>query len=147
MALSRVSRPREAEPTFPVADRPRRRRAGLLSPEDHATSDPELAALEEKSTDQLVVVTLESLQGYPIEDYGYQLGRNWGIGQKGKNNGVLLIVAPTERKVRIEVATAWSRTLTDALSSLIVQNAILPRFRAATFPAASRPASTTSRKC
>jgi uncharacterized protein len=92
-----------------------------------------LADLESKTTDQLVVVTLQSLQGTSIEDYGYQLGRAWGIGQKGKNNGVLLIVAPTERKVRIEVGYGLEGTLTDALTKIIIENTIIPRFRAADF--------------
>lgn len=91
------------------------------------------ADLEAKSTDQLVVVTLKSLQGTSIEDYGYQLGRKWQIGQKDKNNGVLLIVAPNDRKVRIEVGYGLEGTLTDAISSFIVQQAILPRFRSGDF--------------
>jgi uncharacterized protein len=79
-------------------------------------------------------VTLSSLRGTSIEDYGYQLGRAWQIGQKDKNNGVLLIVAPNERKVRIEVGYGLEGTLTDALTSFIIQNAILPRFKAGDFP-------------
>jgi uncharacterized protein len=100
---------------------------------DQATRDAltqKLADLETKTTDQLVVVTLKSLQGTSIEDFGYQLGRYWGIGQKGKNNGVLLIVAPNERKVRIEVGYGLEGTLTDALSNVIINGAIVPRFRA-----------------
>ena len=92
-----------------------------------------LAELEQKTTDQLVVVTLRSLQGTSIEDYGYQLGRRWQIGQKDKSNGVLLIVAPTERKVRIEVGYGLEGTLTDAISKLIIENSILPRFKVADF--------------
>lgn len=107
--------------------------AGLLDAQTEAQLTEQLAALEQKSTDQIVVVTLPSLQGYPIEDYGYQLGRHWGIGQKGKNNGALLIVAPNERKVRIEVGYGLEPHLTDAMSTLIVQNAILPRFRRGDF--------------
>ena len=79
-------------------------------------------------------MTLKSLQGTSIEDYGYQLGRAWGIGQKGKNNGALLIVAPNERKVRIEVGYGLEGALTDAVTRLIIENAILPRFRANDFP-------------
>jgi uncharacterized protein len=80
-----------------------------------------------------VVVTLKSLQDTAIEDYGYQLGRHWGIGQKEKNSGVLLIVAPNERKVRIETGYGLEGNLTDAVSRLIIENAILPRFRAGDF--------------
>ncbi len=77
-----------------------------------------------------MVVTLPSLQGYPIEDFGYQLGRHWGIGTAKLSNGVLLIVAPNEHKVRIEVGYGLEGTLTDALSKIIIDNAILPKFRA-----------------
>ncbi|RME98676.1 MAG: hypothetical protein D6773_14070, partial [Alphaproteobacteria bacterium] len=93
----------------------------------------QLEALEERTSDQLVVVTLRSLQGFPIEEYGYKLGRHWGIGQAGKDNGVLLIVAPTERRVRIEVGRGLEGELPDALAKLIIENAILPRFRAGDF--------------
>src|SRR5262249_25521931 len=68
-----------------------------------------------------------------IEDYGYQLGRHWQIGQKEKNTGALLIVAPNERKVRIEVGYGFEGTLTDAVSKLIIENSILPRLRANDF--------------
>ena len=105
----------------------------LLNPEDKAAIETELAALEAKSTDQVAVVTVPTLDGYTIEDYGYQLGRQWGIGQAGKDNGVLLIVAPNERKVRIEVGRRLEPLLTDTMSSLIVQNAILPAFRRGDF--------------
>ncbi len=76
---------------------------------------------------------LKSLQGTSIEDYGYQLGRHWGIGQKEKNSGALLIVVPAERKVRIEVGYGLRRQLTDAVSKLIIENSIVPRFRAGDF--------------
>jgi uncharacterized protein len=88
-----------------------------------------LAEHESQTTNQVVVVTLESLQGYEIEDFGYQLGRHWGIGQEGKDNGVLLVVAPTERKVRIEVGYGLEGTLTDALSHEIIETRILPAFK------------------
>jgi uncharacterized protein len=108
--------------------------AGLLDAAKRAEIEAKLAALEEKTTDQLVVVTVRSLQGRTIEEYGYRLGRSWGIGQKDKNNGVLLIVAPNERKVRIEVGYGLEGVLPDAIASLIVQNTILPRFRANDYP-------------
>ncbi len=108
--------------------------AGLLDPTDRAALTDSLAALEAKTTDQLVIVTLKSLQGTSIEDYGYQLGRRWQIGLKDKNTGVLLIVAPNERKVRIEVGYGLEGTLTDALTKVIIENSILPSFRAGDFP-------------
>jgi len=107
--------------------------AGILDPATKAALERKLAEFETKTTGQLVVVTLKSLQGTSIEDYGYQLGRHWGIGQKEKNTGALLIVAPNERKVRIEVGYGFEGTLTDAVSRLIIENSILPRFRANDF--------------
>lgn len=108
--------------------------AGLLDASQRAAIETKLAAHETKTTDQIVVVTLRSLRGTSIEDYGNRLGRHWQIGQKDKNNGALLIVAPNERKVRIEVGYGLEGTLTDAISSTIVQTAVLPRFRAGDFP-------------
>jgi uncharacterized protein len=108
--------------------------AGLLDAADRAALTETLASLEAKTTDQLVIVTLKSLQGTSIEDYGYQLGRRWRIGQKDKNNGALLIVAPNERKVRIEVGYGLEGTLTDALTKYIIETSILPRFKAGDFP-------------
>ncbi|HTI67203.1 MAG TPA: TPM domain-containing protein, partial [Caulobacteraceae bacterium] len=94
-----------------------------------------LQALQDKTSRQLVVVTVPSLQGYEIEEFGYQLGRAWGIGQKGINNGALFIVAPTEHKVRIEVGYGLEGVVTDALSSVILQTQVLPKFKAGDMPA------------
>jgi len=107
--------------------------AGLMDAATRTALTEQLAGLEQKTTDQLVVVTLKSLQGTSIEDYGYQLGRHWQIGQKDKNNGVLLIVAANERKVRIEVGYGLEGTLTDAVTKLIIESSILPRFKVADF--------------
>jgi uncharacterized protein len=130
--------PAFAAPTFPQLTGQIVDNAGLLSAEDRAAIEGDLSALEEKSTDQLVVVTLPSLEGYEIEDYGYQLGRHWGIGQKEKDNGVLLIVAPNERKVRIEVGRGLEPIVTDLMSRIIIENAILPEFRRGNFSAGIR---------
>jgi uncharacterized protein len=124
-----------AEPTFPTLTGRITDEASLLQAGDRALIEAELAALEAKSTDQLAVVTLNSLQGYTIEDFGYQLGRKWGIGQKGKDNGILLIVAPKEHKVRIEVGRGLEPVMTDALSKLIIENAIVPAFKRGDYPA------------
>jgi uncharacterized protein len=107
--------------------------AGILDPATKTALERKLADFEAKTTGQLVVVTLKSLQGTSIEDYGYQLGRHWQIGQKEKNTGALLIVAPNERKVRIEVGYGFEGTLTDAVSKLIIENSIIPRLRANDF--------------
>ena len=127
-----------AAPNFPPLTGQIVDTAGLLSAEDRAAIETELRTLEEKSTDQLVVVTVPSLDGYEIEDYGYQLGRHWGIGQAGKDNGVLLIVAPNERKVRIEVGRGLEPIVTDLMSRIIIENAILPEFRRGNFSAGIR---------
>lgn len=103
--------------------------AGILSPAARAELDAQLAAHEKATSNQVVVVTLKSLQGDDIADYGYQLGRHWGIGQKGKNNGVLLIVAPNERKLRIEVGYGLEGVLTDAESRVIIESVIKPYFK------------------
>ncbi|MDO9607323.1 MAG: TPM domain-containing protein [Brevundimonas sp.] len=103
--------------------------ADLLDAATEQALTEKLAALEAKSSDQLVVVTVRSLQDQEIEDYGYQLGRAWGIGQKEGDNGALLIVAPTERKVRIEVGYGLEPILTDAFSSMVIRDDILPAFR------------------
>lgn len=103
--------------------------AHLLSPEQVQQLTQLSAAVEQASTRQLVIATIPDLQGYPIEDYGYRLGRAWGLGQKVANNGVILLVAPNARKVRIEVGYGLEPIVTDALSSVIINQTILPRFR------------------
>ena len=118
-----------AAPTFPTLTGRVVDDAGVIPADVAARLDAKLAALEAKTTDQFVVATIKSLQGYDIQDYGYQLGRAWGIGQKGKDNGVILLVAPNEREVGFEVGYGLEGTLTDALTQVVIQNAILPRFR------------------
>src|ERR1700682_1844398 len=122
-----------AEPSFPALTGRVGDEAHILDAAARAEIERKLAGFETKSGRQIVVATLSSLQGYEIEDYGYRLGRKWGIGQKGSNNGTLLIVAPNERRVRIEVGYGLEGTLTDAVSRLIIENGILPRFRANDF--------------
>jgi uncharacterized protein len=108
--------------------------AHILSPQIQADLTQKLSALQAQTSRQLIVVTLPSLQGDDIADYGYQLGRAWGIGQKGINNGTLFIVAPTDRKVRIEVGYGLEGILTDGLTSVILQRSVLPKFRAGDMP-------------
>jgi uncharacterized protein len=103
--------------------------ANILSAETESAVANTSNNLEAKTTNQLVVATFASLQGQTIEDFGYQLGRQWGIGRAGKNNGILLIVAPRERAVRIEVGYGLEGTITDAVSRGIIEQEILPRFR------------------
>ena len=108
--------------------------ANVIPQAEEAQLTLKLGELEQQSQRQLVIVTLPSLQGYDIADYGYRLGRHWGIGDEKRNDGALLIVAPNERKVRIEVGYGLEPVLTDGLSFLIIQNAILPRFKEGDLP-------------
>lgn len=103
--------------------------AGILSPAVKAELETALAAHENNTTNQVVVVTLESLNGANIEEYSLELGRRWGIGQKGKDNGALLVVAPNDKQIRIEVGYGLEGILTDALSSNIINYYIIPEFK------------------
>ena len=108
--------------------------AGLLTPADESELNAKLEALQTASSRQLVVATVSSLEGHEIEDYGYRLGRHWGIGQKEADNGLILLVAPNERKVRIEVGTGLEAIVTDAFSSIVINQTILPAFKAGDYP-------------
>ena len=126
--IAHAAGPRFPELTGRVVDQ-----ADILSPQTKDQIDA-LSAEHERSTgQQIVVVTVKSLQGYPIEQFGYQLGRYWGIGEKRLNNGAILLVAPNERKVRIEVGYGLEGTLTDAQSRVIIEQSILPAFRRSDF--------------
>src|SRR5215467_2169031 len=107
--------------------------ANIIQPATRSAIESKLAELESKSGIQLVVATVNSLEGQDIEPYANELFRNWKLGEKEKNNGVLLLVAPNERRVRIEVGYGLEKTLTDALSKVIIINAITPRFQAGDF--------------
>lgn len=103
--------------------------AHVLKPGTIAKITAALAEHEKATSNQVVVVTVPSLDGLSIEDYGLALGRGWHIGQKDKNNGAILIVAPNERKMRIEVGYGLEGTLTDAVSHTIIAKVITPLFR------------------
>jgi uncharacterized protein len=103
--------------------------ANIIPAEVRSSLDSKLANLETESGIQFVVATVTSLDGQEIEPYANELFRTWKLGEKTKNNGVLLLVAPKERRVRIEVGYGLEGTLTDALSKVIVTNAITPRFK------------------
>lgn len=107
--------------------------AGVLSPDAEAALVARLKSFQERTGKQLAVATVSSLQGTSVEDYGNRLFREWKLGDKDRNDGALLLVAPNERKVRIEVGYGLEGDLTDAVSRLIIENAILPRFKAGDF--------------
>jgi uncharacterized protein len=135
LALILASSAFAAEPKFPALTGRVVDDAGVLDASTQSQLTDMLAAHESATGEQVVVVTLDSLQGNTIEDFGYQLGRYWGIGQKGKNTGALLIVVPKEHKVRIEVGYGLEGQLTDATSRTIIENDILPSFKRGDFNA------------
>ncbi|WP_338892061.1 TPM domain-containing protein [Aeromonas rivipollensis] len=119
----------QAAPAFPTLSGRVVDEAALMSRKQAHQLTQQLAAFEKRSGIQLVVVSVDSLDGETIEEYGYQLGRHWGIGQKGKDNGVLLLIAQDERKVRIEVGYGLEGALPDAIAANIIQTRILPAFK------------------
>ena len=119
----------QAAPDFPALSGRVVDEAALMSRKQAHQLTQQLAAFEKRSGIQVVVVSVDNLDGETIEEYGYQLGRHWGIGQKGKNNGVLLLIAQDERKVRIEVGYGLEGALPDAIAANIIQTRILPAFK------------------
>jgi uncharacterized protein len=107
--------------------------AGMLDPASKAALTQKLADFEKKSSDQIVVATIDQLDGEAIEPYANRLYRAWGLGHAGENNGVLLLVAKNDRKMRIEVGYGLEGTLTDLHSKLIIENTMVPAFRAGDF--------------
>ncbi len=107
--------------------------ANIIPPDAKAAITAKLEQLEAKSGIQFVVATVNSLDGDEIEPYANALFRDWKLGESKKNNGVLLLIAPKQRKVRIEVGYGLEGTLTDVLSKIIIANAIAPRFKTGDF--------------
>ncbi|GGD46167.1 hypothetical protein GCM10012288_20550 [Malaciobacter pacificus] len=103
--------------------------AHLLSNSSQTKLTEILKNHEEETSNQIVVVILNTLNGYEIADYSYQLGRFWGIGQKSKDNGVLLVIAMDEKKLRIEVGYGLEGALTDKTSYEIINYTIKPNFK------------------
>ena len=123
-----------APPDFPALTGRVVDQANLLSPADEQRLSAASAAVEREVGPQYVVVTVSSLQGRTLEDYGVQLGRTWRIGSRARNDGVLLIVAPSEHKVRIEVGYGLERRVTDPFAARVIRERIVPRFTAGDFP-------------
>lgn len=103
--------------------------AELLSQEDGVNLDVELAKFEAKTSIELVVVTVKSLDGYSVEDYARNLANRWGVGKKGENNGIMFLIAPAERKMRIAVGDGLSHKLPDSEAGRIINKVVIPRFR------------------
>ncbi|UAK26690.1 TPM domain-containing protein [Sphingomonas nostoxanthinifaciens] len=108
--------------------------ANILPADRKAALQAKLEALQRQTKRQLVVATIPDLQGYAIEDYGYRLLRAWGVGLKGADNGAILIIAPSDRRIRVEIGYGLEPVLTDALSSIIIRRDIVPAFKAGDIP-------------
>ena len=108
----------------PVVDQ-----AHLLTPEQLVDLKSKAEALYAQTGQAFAIATVDSLEGYDVDDYAYRLGRAWGLGQKGTNEGVLLLVAPKERKVSIATGYGAGGNMTDAMSGIIIRENILPHFK------------------
>ena len=104
-------------------------KGSLLSPAEEASLTRRLEALEQRTTDQLVVVTIPSLGGQSVEQYSDALGNRWGVGQAGRDNGVLIVVAPNERRTRIAIGFGLERIVSNAQAQAIIDRDMLPAFR------------------
>ncbi len=107
--------------------------AEILKPDTRARIAALSKAHEDKSTDQIAVLTVPTLGGTSVEEYANQVFAAWKLGQKGKDNGVLVLVAPTDRKMRIEVGYGLEGTLPDVTASRIIRNVMTPAFRAGNY--------------
>jgi uncharacterized protein len=128
LALFALAAPASAQ-TFPQLTGRVVDQADILRPEQELDLSTKSETLQAQTGRQFVVATVKSLEGRPIEDYAYQLGRHWGIGQKEEDDGVILLVAPNERKVWIATGYGAGAFLTDAVSGVIIREAILPQFK------------------
>lgn len=107
--------------------------AGMISREARTRLEETLRQFESETSNQVVVATFPSLEGEVLEDFSIRLAEAWKVGQKAKDNGVILIIFKEDRAVRIEVGYGLEGALTDALSKLIIENEIVPRFREGKF--------------
>lgn len=129
LALFALAAPAPAQ-TFPQNNgSPVVDQAGILTPEQQADLKSKAQALYTQTGRAFAVATVKSLEGYPVDDYAYRLGRAWGLGEKEKDNGVLLLVAPNDRKVSIATGYGAGAYMTDAMSGIIIREDILPHFK------------------
>ena len=129
LALFALATPAAAQTFPPNNGSPVVDQAGILTPAQQLDLKSKAEALYANTGRAFAVATVKSLEGYPVEDYAYRLGRAWGLGQKDKDNGVLLLVAPNEHKVDIATGYGAGAYMTDAMSGLIIREAILPHFK------------------
>ena len=129
LALFALATPGAAQTFPPNNGSPVVDQAGILTPAQQLDLKSKAEALYANTGRAFAVATVKSLEGYPVDDYAYRLGRAWGLGQKDKDNGVLLLVAPNEHKVDIATGYGAGAYMTDAMSGLIIREAILPHFK------------------
>jgi len=103
--------------------------AGILNKQDVATLEQSLVQFNNETSTQIAVVTVKSLHGYDISEFSFELGEKWGIGQKGKDNGILVLVAPNERKTFIATGYGLEGVVPDAIAKRIVEQEMIPYFK------------------
>ena len=123
-----------AAQTFPALTGPVVDGANVIPDDVEARITGKLTAIKAQSQRQLQVVTVASLDGYDITDYANRLFRNWQLGDKSRNDGVMLLVAPGERRMRIEVGYGMEPIITDGFSFLVINKIITPKFKAGDLP-------------
>jgi uncharacterized protein len=119
----------QAAPVFPRLTGPVVDEAAIIDDAKEADLDRRLRDFQRMSGPQIVVVTVPDLQGYEVRDFGNRLFRHWQLGDRQRNDGVLLLVAVADRVMSIEVGYGLEPTLTDAISKIIIEYSITPRFR------------------
>jgi uncharacterized protein len=134
LAALLLTGPVRAQTFPPLAGQPVVDQAAIIPDDQEALLNQKLLGIERDTGRQVAVATIADLQGYDIADYGYRLGRMWGIGAKDKNNGLIVIVAPKDRRMRIEVGYGLEAIVTDGFSSQIVNDRMKPLFRAGDYP-------------
>jgi uncharacterized protein len=103
--------------------------AQILSPETRQLLTDQLKAHEDRTTNQIAVLTVPTLDGESIEDYAADVFNAWKLGQQDKDNGILIVIAPNDRRMRIEVGYGLEPTLTDALAGRIIRHLMTPKFK------------------
>ena len=132
-ALAACGSPQPAKapgPDFPALTGRVVDQADLLTSAQEQQLSAASEALEREVGPQFVIATVPSLEGYPILEYSIDLGRHWGVGNRDRNDGLILLVAPNERQVRISVGNGLERRVTDPYAARVIQEQMLPRFRA-----------------
>lgn len=130
-----IATPAAAQAFPKLAGNPVVDQADIIPPAEEATLNTQLLELERTTGHQLVVATVSNLEGNDVSEYGYKLGREWKIGDAEKDDGVIFLIAPNERRMTISVGYGLEPILTDALSGRIIRNEVTPLFKGGDYPA------------